>query len=349
MPEYHKKIIPLALFLVAICAVVFNGCGRMPPEEFWTWTKDDSIQIQEIVNQWKPIFRTVFEDTFYPINYISDTVAKNIRKSVSSLWVKQHFWPRRFYRTVDSYMMIDSFIPVKDTTVTVKIVESLFGRILVYAESSTVRLGETVIGNNSYPLYSRRFVKVGAPYTFLANNVTVSGVNNDSFYENSYQGYSVRFLHFERDTVGNWYLSKMSGGARLFIPSEADAPYLSSCSLRTSAKALRILARPDTTQYGIQRLYPVDSILSFRPNDTLRIRVSSYDPFLVLGFVHYNRKRYDLTLTTATTSPTTTLQEPLLATPTWQHLMLELAPWEALIFRGNYNALVWQIPMQIKP
>ncbi|MEO0132338.1 MAG: hypothetical protein ABIK73_05355 [candidate division WOR-3 bacterium] len=359
----HKKTILILLLLAALGAIIYTGCGRMPPEEFWTWTREDSIQIQQIVDQWRPIFTTQFEDDYYAINYISDTVARNIRKSVSSLWVKQHFWPKRLCRTIDNYMMVDSFIPVKDTTVMVKLVESLFGRIQIYAESSTVYLAETTIGNQNYPLYSRRFVKVGAPYQFIRTITdsivgpdtfmhydTITGVNTDSFYENTYQGYSVRYLHFERNRQTNqWYLSKISGGARLFIPGEADAPYLSACSLRTSSQAVRVLARPDTTQYGIQRFYPIDSILSFRPNDTLRIRISSYDPFLVLGFVHYNRKRYDLTLTTATTSPTTTLPQPLLDTPTWQHLMIEIAPWEALVFRGNYNALIWQLPMQIKP
>jgi hypothetical protein len=351
------------LVLIALLIIIFVGsCGRMPPEEFWTWTKEDSIAIQAIVDKWKPFFTTSFEDSTYPINYIADTVAKNIRKSVTSLWVKQHFWPKALFRTIESYQMIDSFIPVKDTTVTVKIIESIAGKIRIIAESSTVYLAETTIGNNNYPLYSRRFVKVGTAYQFirkLTDSIvgsdtffhydTITGVNHDSLVENPYKGYSVRFMHFERDRETNqWYLAKITGGARLFIPSEADAPYLSACSLKTSTKAYYVLARPDTLRYGIQRLYPLDSIISFGANETLLVRISGFDPTLILGFIHYNKKRYDITVTTATTTPVTRIPEPIQATTSRQHLMIEIAPWEALCFRGNYNALFWQIPFQVK-
>ncbi|MEO0074690.1 MAG: hypothetical protein ABIK31_01075 [candidate division WOR-3 bacterium] len=364
-----KTIVNSVLLLTIVLTAFIIGCGTMPPEEYWTWTAQDSTQIHQIVNQYRPYFTIQFEknDSFYPVNYIADTVARNIRLAVRTLWTKPHYWPGGITRTYQS-TIIDSFIPVKDTTVTVKIREVVSGVLKIKAESSTVRLGDTTIGDQVYPLYSRSFVKANAPYQFIrkitdsivGNDTffhydTITGVNTDTLIENPYEGFCERFMHFEYDDVNKtWYLSKITGGTRIFIPNYNDAPYLQLCSLATRNKAYGIWERPDTTtvrRYGIQRFYELDSIVTFAPGETLFVRATNFIPPLSLGFIHYNQKRTDLTITTTATTPRTTLPYPL-EDPnqtTWQQVYLEFTPWEAVCRRGNYNALIWVLPIRVKP
>lgn len=366
----NKKTIVNGIMLLAFVLSAFIiGCGRMPPEEYWTWTTEDSTQIQTIVNQWKPRLTITFEktDSFYPVTYIADTVARNVRLGVRTLWTRPHYWPGAITRSFSS-TIIDSFIPVKDTTVLVRVKEIVNGYMKIKAESSTIRLGDTVIDTEVYPLYSRSFVRAGAAYQFirkLTDSIvgtdtfihydTISGINTDTLIENPYTGYCDRFMHFDYDrTNGTWHFTRMTGGTRIFIPSYNDAPYIQLCSLATRTKSYGILERPDTAigrKYGIQGLYALDSILSFQPGETLQFRATNIIPPLSIGFVHYNQKRADLTITPAATTPRSPLNYPLEDANQngWQQVMLEVAPWEALCRRGNYNALIWVMPIQIKP
>ncbi|MBS4015601.1 MAG: hypothetical protein KGZ86_04100 [Candidatus Latescibacteria bacterium] len=370
MIHNNKKTIVNSIILITFVLSAFIiGCGRMPPEEYWTWTLEDSTQIHQIVEQWKPRFTIAFEksDSFYPISFMADTVKRNIRVAVRSLWTRQHYWPGAITRTFES-TIIDSFVPTKDTTVTVRVTEVVTGLLRIKAESSTVRLGDTIISDQAYPLYSRSFVRAGAAYQFVRKLVdsvvgidtffqydTIAGINTDTLIENPYTGYCDRYMHFDYDrTNKTWHFTRMTGGSRIFIPSYQDAPWMQLCSLRTSTKAYGILERPDTTtarRYGIQGLYPLDSIMSFNVNDTLRVRATLIIPPLSLGFIHYDQNRHDLTITTTSVTPVTTfpypLQDPLQTT--WQNVMLEVAPWEAFCYRGNYNALIWVMPIQVKP
>lgn len=357
-----KTIVNSILLLTFVITAFIIGCGRMPPPEYWTWTKEDSTQIQTIVNEWKPKFVIAFEksDSFYHVGYIADTVARNIRVAIRTLWTKPHYWPGAITRTFTSTIS-DSFIPTKDTTVLVRVREMISGVMKIKAESSTVRFGDTTISNETYPLYSRRFVKCGDTFNLIvrinANNDTVRirGTNTDTLIENPFTGYCDRFMHFDYNrTNGTWQFTKMTGGSRIFIPSYNDAPYIQLCSLITQTKAFGILERPDTTtvqKYGIQRLYPVDSIISFSVNDTLSFRATNFIPRLVIGFVHNNQKRAPLTITNATTTPRSILPYPLEDANSngWEQVMLEIAPWEALCRKGNYNAIIWVMPIRINP
>jgi hypothetical protein len=364
-----KTIVNSIILLTFVLSAFIIGCGRMPPEDYWTWTAQDSIQIHQIVDQWKPRFTITFEkpDSFYPVTYIADTVARVVREAVRTLWTRPHYWPGAITRTFES-TIIDSFIPVKDTTVTVRITENVSGMIKIKAESSSVYLGDTVISDDAYPLYSRGFVRAGAAYQFIrkltdsivGNDTffhydTIAGINTDTLFENPYTGSCDRFMHFEYDqTSETWQFTKMTAGTRIFIPSYNDAPYLQLCSLTTRNNAYGILERPDTAitrKYGIQGLYPVDSIISFSVNETLSARATNFIPQLLLGFIHYDQKRRDLTITAAASTSPTVLPYPLEDPQQtgWQQVMLELTPWEAVCRRGNYNALIWVMPIQVNP
>lgn len=329
MIKCNKKSLSNGILLLAlIVCVLLCGCGRKPPEAYWTWTKEDSTAIQTIVDQWRNYFTTTFEDTVYRINFRADTIRVALYEDIRNLWMRPHYWPGSFTRTVDNYKMIDSFIPTKDTTVLVKLTERISGTIKIRMDSCTIKVGDTVVGANTYPLYTRYFVY--APDTMI---------------EKSYQGTSYRYLHFDKKS-GSWQFTKMSGGARFFIPSEADAPYLVSCTLKTTTKSYGVLLRPDTTQYGIQRFYYLDSIMNFSVNDTaFTTKIMTYDPPIIFGFWHHKKKRYDLNLRRPATPQPTPRVLPL--TTGWDNVMFELVPYEALCKRGNYNALFWILPMKI--
>jgi len=324
MIQRNRKLLvnSIILLTIALTALII-GCGRTPPEEFWTWTTEDSTAIQTIVNEWRPRLQTSFEDGYYPVIFYDDTVRQAVIQDVQQLWMRPHYWPGAIMRTIEDSVRIDSFMPTKDTTVMVRLIERLSGTVKIITDSATTLIGDTVIGSDTYDLYTRHFDYSG-----------------DTI-ENPYTGACERFLHFDKKD-GEWKLRKISGGTRLFIPSQNDAPYIGRCTLRTRTQSVAVQERPDTTQYGIQRLYPTESIVSFSANDTIATWIYYPANPVSFGFIHYKNHRYDLRLPAATT-------QYLPLQTGWSELMIELVNWEALCKRGNYNAILWVLPMQIVP
>ncbi len=334
MIQHNKKMYANGILLLAIATcILLTGCGRTPPAAYWTWSTDDSTAIQTIVNQWHTTFTDSLEDNFYPVNYQSDTLHKILYVDIRSIWMRPHYWPREFKRELSTFTMTDSFIVVKDTTVTVKLIENYGGEVEIHADSSTLRdplRPDTVVGVDTFPLYSRRLY-----YT------------PETTFENTFVGTGIRYLHFDRKGPNNtWQLKKVSGGARIFVPSENDAPYLALCSLKTRVKSYGIQLRPDTLHYGIQRLYELDSMMTFPPSETVSTKVLTFDPLVTFGFFHYQGKRYDMTTIANSTFQTT---YPISLTSGWNHVMFELASWEGICKRGNYNAIFWSLPINIVP
>jgi hypothetical protein len=345
MIQHNKKALANSLLLLAVfVTVLVIGCGRTPPAPYWTWSQDDSIAIVNIVNTWQDSFATIstttynLEDSFNLVTlHSTDTIAKLLRQDIRSRWMIPHYFPRSMKREFSAagYQMSDSFTPVKDTTVMVKLVETFNGVAIINADSATMRdplRPDTVVGNDTFPLYSDHFYY--APDTVVQNN---------------FSGNSIQYLYFDKKD-GPWKLRKISGGGQIFVPNENDAPYMTACSLRTSSNAVYLRIRPDTTQYGIQRFYNIDSIFNFHASETLAVWISgvSYSPFFSFGFLHYKHQRYNFPLPG---DPTLNVRVtyPLSWTTGFSHMMFELAPWENLCEHGNYNALFWIIPMKILP
>lgn len=327
MIKHKRKLMANSIWLLAIVLGTFIiGCGRMPPETFWSWSTEDSTEIQNIVNVWRDTFKTSFEDNFYTISYRADTVRNALVADMKTARLEAHYWPRSFKRTInlDKYKMVDIFTPVKDTTVEVQLVESIAGTIIISLDSIT------------------RFDTLAHMYDTTFSYDTITTI------EKTFKGTSKRFLYFERDTTSHWKFKKMSGGVRIFIPDISTPPVigyysnLPGCTLKTKAETVVVFLKPDTTQYGIQRLYDLDSIASFSASDTVITKMLYYDPTASFGFLHNKNKRYDLLLPNAT-------PRLLEWNAGWNHLMLELVPWEALCKPGDYNAILWSLPIKVVP
>jgi hypothetical protein len=334
MIQHNKKTYANSILLLAIAAcILLIGCGTKPPAAYWTWSTQDSTDIQTIVDQWRGTFTDSMENNFYPLTYQSDTLNKILYVDIRNIWMRPHYWPREFKRVLSTFTVTDSFIVVKDTTVTVKLITDYDGEVEIHCDSATLRdplRPDTVVGVDTFALYSRRLYY--APETTFANH---------------FSGKGYRYLHFDKKGPNNtWQLSKISGGARIFVPSENDAPYLALCSLRTRTKSYGIQLRPDTLTYGIQRMYELDSMMTFPPTETITTRVLTFDPIVTFGFFHYQGRRYDLTAIANNTFQTT---YPISLTAGWTHVMIELASWEGICKRGNYNAIFWSLPINIVP
>lgn len=334
MIQHNKKMYANGVLLLAIATcILLTGCGRTPPAAYWTWSTEDSTAIQTIVNQWRGTFTDSMENNLYPVTYQSDTLHKILYVDIRNIWMRPHYWPRELKRELSIFTVTDSFIVVKDTTVTVKLIEDYDGEVEIHCDSATLRdplRPDTVVGSDTFALYSRRL--------YYAPETT---------FENHFTGIGYRYLHFDKKGPNNtWQLKKVSGGARIFVPSENDAPYLALCSLRTRVKSYGIQLRPDTLHYGIQRMYEFDSMMTFPPTETITTRVLTFDPLVTFGFFHYQGRRYDLTTIANNTFQTT---YPISLTSGWTHVMIELASWEGICKRGNYNAIFWSLPINIVP
>ncbi|MEO0076125.1 MAG: hypothetical protein ABIK19_00435 [candidate division WOR-3 bacterium] len=313
----------LWLFAFVIIALII-GCGRMPPEQFWTWTKEDSTKIHSILAIWEDTLKTKFENDYCDVTFAIGDVRTALIEDMKSIRHLQHYWPRAFKRNIDpnKYKLCYVFTPIKDTTVQVLLIESIAGTISIKPDSIT------------------RFDTITNQYdTLFTYDTTMTIVKN-------FKGVSLRYLHFEK-VDNNWQFTKMSGGARIFIPNPDDIDInlgyynvYAGCSLSTANKNVVVWPAPDTTQYGVQRMYQLDSILSFTTTDTIRTRIIYYYPTESFGFLHYNGNRYDLNLAGATTT--------YLGWNTgWKHLMLEIVPWQGLCKPSEYQALLWSLPIKV--
>ena len=333
MINSNKKCITTASLLLAlVISVLILGCGKTPPSAYWTWSTEDSTAIQQILNQWHNTFKTAFGDTdsIQNITTLWDTIRGLNRDDMRTIWMRPHYWPRGIKRTITRHDMYDIFTPVKDTTVMVQLVESIFGKVNIYMDSCTVKIGDTTILGDTYALYTRYFVY--APDTVI---------------EKDFQGISTRYLYFYRDTItNNWEFRKTSGGARIFVPDEGDCPTIFEgivCS--TAVKICTVMTRPDTLHYGMQGFYDLNSIFSVNITDTVlarfykRLYIYEFDPITSFGFWHYNNKRRDLIVPRGTNRLTN-------LDTGWNNVLFEIVPWEALCKRGNYTAIIWSVLMK---
>lgn len=346
------KQIKICYTLIAFSVgILFFGCGRMPPPEFWTASPEDSAAVRKIITdgRWLDSLKFFFGDSARnsPILAWSKATDSTFREALKFTRIKRHYFPKEFNRVITSYSVSDSIGATKDTTITVRYKVKIEGSVFVRFDSATRYIKDTVIGEFTYPLFSETLYsmdslkKIDTLYPF------------DTLMELSLRGSGEWYMFFDKDTSGDWQLMKRSGGTRFYIPDEEGAPYLGIVRLTGDTRTDTIVLRPDTLHYGIQRLYPLDSIPTFAKNETIKVLLKReillghyfWDPVDVFAFLHYKDtlglRRADLIDGTAV---------PIAFTKTGLYqIFVEIVPRPVLTEKKTkYEATVWGIPIRIK-
>ncbi len=342
--------------LCALLTVAFFGCGRTAPEGFWEPTKDDTAGIKAVIEANKGYFRTglaelamQFCDTALPgttRTILYEELAGNRFKSRFRLDSMQHVLDSHEFQhtfiaglNLDSLLRVDSSTnpwettwaePGSETTCTVTMAETIPGKILMHAWGKTNYLRDSVIivppsETLRLPFYTDTFVPC------------------DTFIEKPITGASIEGCVLKK-VDGVWQLWKMAGGGRFYAPGPNDAPYIVHFSLRGANNRLdSVFLRPDTTHYGLQRLYSVDDqLLTYSVGDSVTISIPFTNQGDAYDYLYFNGRRYESDEFVKFAAGDTGIRR----------LSLEHIPatvlWEVDAATSPYYATVWGIPIRIR-
>ncbi len=327
----RKKFVSITQ-LVAIATGIFIlfGCGRMPPEEFWTPDAADSAAIKEVLLAHKDMLQCRFNESGF--QYLEWVVPDSvIKKAIRDNPFKQRYKCDSMWHEflTDSIRFNFSFVAIVDTagqetTATVTVVETIPGFLWLNAVQFTRYIKDSLIVTPSetirLPYYDTVFssctLVVKKPFTAVAYDGCVLRKEN-----------------------GEWRFWKLAGGQRFYSPNPTDAPYLVSVYLTNGVRDDTIALRPDTLHFGMQRLYEYpDGLLSYNAGDSVWVRGRLTAATSASDFVFFSGQRYR--------RETAKIKFPRTGV---QRLFVEQIPYEVLFEAGGeLNAVVWGIPVNIK-
>jgi len=322
--------------LCALLAAAIFGCGRTAPEGIWEPTSDDTAGIRAAIEANKGYFRTglaelamTFCDTALPgttRTILEEELMGNRFKGRFRLDSLQHML------FADSYDLEYTFIAGLDTlgqetTCTVTMAETIPGKLLMHAWEKTDWQRESVI--IVPPAETLRL-------PFYDSVMTPC----DTVIEKPIAGAAIDGCVL-RKVNGTWQLWKMAGGGRFYAPGPEDAPYIVVFALKSANDRVdSVFLRPDTTHYGMQRLYSADDqLLTYSVGDWVAVATPYTNMGDAYDYLYFNGRRYELDDTVRFDA----------VSPGTYRLSLEHIPaavlWEV---DGDYNATTWGMPIRIQ-
>jgi hypothetical protein len=153
---------------------------------------------------------------------------------------------------------------------------------------------------------------------------------------------------------GDWTLWKMAGGGRFYAPGPQDAPSIYWFYLKSSGRTDTVILRPglnpndpnEMLHYAIQRFYSAgitdsadNQLLKYAVGDWVTVttpRTSQGDAY---DYLYFNGRRFEFGDTVKFAAADTGIHrlsfEHIPATVLWEN-------------EGEYNAIVWGIPIRIQ-
>ncbi len=222
--------------IIGILLFFINSCTKEPPPPPWEPSSEDTTAIMNLLEE--------NQDIIYSLGFLEKekvelpgVIEDYVKDNISM----ERYIPYGFFRNITDSIHKDTMILSPfDTTLEVEIIDSLKGTIEIYIDK-VYRKGDS------------------------------TPTSIDTTFEKSFEAEVWRRAFFERDDEGNWILSKITGGAKMDIPNIQDAPVVFRVILSHSGGKDTIYYRPDTTTYGVERLYSVDSLISVKAGDTVEI------------------------------------------------------------------------------
>jgi len=323
--------------------MVIFGCGRTPPEGFWEPTKDDTAGIVQAVEAKKNYFRTGLAELAmqYCDTAIAGTTGTIFANELRGNRFKARFLHDSMQHIFDSNPMYYTYIAGLDTlnqetTCTVTLTESIFGKLRMHAKAKTDSLRDSLV-----PVGEGETLRL----PFYSDTMTPCNI----YIEKPISGASVEGCVLKK-VDGVWQLWKLAGGGRFYAPGPADAPAIGYAFVRSSRKDSvtidTVLLRPDTTHFGIQRFYSVaaadSQLLTYSVGDWLRVSKSDVvtNQLIAFDYLYFNGRRYEFG---------DTVKFDAVPPGSIYRLSLEHVPgqvlWET---KGDYNAVAWGIPIRIQ-
>lgn len=323
-----------------------TGCGRNPPPAIWTWSADDSTKVHAVDSTWKVNLMSDFADQVdisEDISYIPDTTKKLLHKDMRENPYKQRWFPKTFSRafTVDS--TVDSVWTTKDTTVEVRLREILTGDATITTDSvARLRNPDTIIGGMHFQIFDTFFSPQETTIT-----VPVTATCDRELFLVPTTGDTIDKVHRT-----DWVVKRISGAGRYYCPDLANAPFLGAMQfVTTGGRRDTFTLRPDTTHFGVQRLYSPDSLLTYAVGESIQVVMSPvplmnqlwWNPPDIVAFLHIGHQRRNLKVI----APYTTLVFTA-ADVGMKQIYIEIVMRDPLTKKAdNFLSCMWAIPMNV--
>ncbi len=338
-----------ATLCLLLAAGIF-GCGRTAPENPWEPTSDDTAGIKALVEANKGLFRTGLAELAMTM---CDTALPGTTRTILTKELQGNPYKSRF-RTNELQHVLDTaaselkytFIATLDT-VTDSIKHDTTWVDTTYTQAvATVTLAETIPGTLLMHAWEKTNWRKDTPIvkspteTIWMPIYTTAMDSCDTIIEKPISGASIEGCVLKK-VEGVWQLWKMAGGGRFYAPGLEDAPQIVVFSLKSANDRLdSVFMRPDTTHYGIQRFYSVDSqLLTYAVGDWVTVSTPYTNQGNAYDYLHFNGKRYELKDTVKFAAADTGIRRLSL-----EHIPVTVL-WE---IDGDYNATVWGIPIRIQ-
>lgn len=372
--QTKKKVTTTIIGITLLGVIIFKfiGCGRLPPEKFWTGDESDSLRVKSVIAYydtapgWQNFLSQLdFEGTLDTIKLNRTRVFPTSEVSSLEFRIKQAYLPSRLAIELNSKKTDTNLIFTYDTTATVELITKIKGVARIGCDSVRRYLKDTIIGTDTLMLFDAWTAK-----SFLRDSVirgetvlvydTLALGKDSIVLVKGFEGRVWRSLYFEPEDKSSsprvWQLKKISGGASVRIPdSEDDAPYIYYAFFREKGKVKTDTwyNRPDTIHYGISRLYPFpDSIWSYGVDkdtvDSLEIAAlyTILNPSDTALYFAYSDHYYSLR---GLGSDARLLLSEVRFGEKIGLLSLIVCPRQSLIYKKDpFKLRVWQIPVRLK-
>jgi hypothetical protein len=343
----------LCAALVAAGLVLVAGCGRLPPESYWSWSTDDSTKVRAIIDTWKASLKSDFADAVEQsdvISYIPDTTKRALHQSMRENPYKPRWFPKTFSRSFTADSMIDSVWVTKDTTIEARLKEVFTGLAVITTDSVTrLRNPDTVIGGMHFQIFD----------TFFTPQETTITVEVNATCDRELFLVSVNNGVEDKVNRSEWQVKRIKGAGQYYCPDVSNAPYLGSIQLvANTGRRDTFWLRPDTIHWGVQRLYHKDSLLTYAVGESIQVCLNPtwssgrpyfqgqlmFDPPDMAAFLHIGHQRRNLKIVT----PYTTFAFSA-ADVGMKQIYVEIVRRDPLTERtGDFTSCMWAIPVTVK-
>ncbi len=320
-------------FLLAV--VLIWGCGRMPSSGFWEPAAADSAGIDTVVKANKELLMLDFAESGF--QFLKWVVPETIiKKALRDNPFRQRFQCDSLQHifSVSGRQFTYSFVAIvdtagKETTATVTIIESIPGTLRLHALKYTRFLFDSTIITPSETLRLKYYDSVFTDTSMIVEKPITSVVTGGCVL---------------RKENGDWKLWKIAGGQRFFAPNPEDAPSLYAVDINNGDTTIRYLLWPDTTQFGVKRLYGhPEELLKANSGESLWVNPVHFYTTDANFFYFYifKGRRYLM-------GDTAKIRFGLPDTG-FQRLYAVKVPYEVLYDAGGeLNAAAWGIPIYVK-
>lgn len=262
--------IPICLAILTISLLLFT-CGTEPPAPLWTGSKEDTTAVENLVTANESYYvSSLFASTKDSIKlqyqlYIDTSRVPLMEKVFTVDSIAERYVPDLLGFKLDNSRRRQKLVFTRDTSCTVTIIDS-FEASIEYHVAQLCSL-----------FYFRDTLPDTSAYKPLLDSVRRLSVSFD-FTKSFKRGEAKTYLFFDYDSATGWTFEKMTPTVISF-PAPESVPSVNDVKiyLINSTRIDTVFYSTTNNKLKAMNLFrPLDSVLTFKTGDSVKIEVHTY-------------------------------------------------------------------------